>query len=101
MAQQAQVYNPFEVIHSKLDYFEKILKEHTQKEPEPQSENPSGDIFIPKEKVADIYDVSHVTVWQWEKKGILQSYRIGNLKRFKLSEVMAAPVPIKRATRSE
>ncbi|TXH14196.1 MAG: DNA-binding protein [Hyphomicrobiaceae bacterium] len=52
--------------------------------------------YIDTRRVSELLDVSSVTIWDWEKKGILQSYRIGNLKRFKLSEVMAAPKPIKR-----
>jgi predicted DNA-binding transcriptional regulator AlpA len=52
--------------------------------------------FVDQKKVSEIYGISSVTVWDWERKSILKSYRIGNLKRFKLSEVMQAPVPIKR-----
>lgn len=52
--------------------------------------------YIDTKRVSELLDVSSVTIWDWEKRQILQSYRIGNLKRFKLSEVMAAPTPIKR-----
>ncbi|MCE7064024.1 AlpA family transcriptional regulator [Dyadobacter sp. CY326] len=52
--------------------------------------------YIDTKRVSALLGVSSVTIWDWEKKGILKSYRIGNLKRFKLSEIMAAPTPIKR-----
>jgi hypothetical protein len=54
------------------------------------------ELYIDTKRVSEILDVSSVTIWDWEKKGLLKSYRIGNLKRFKLSEVMSAPTPIKR-----
>lgn len=49
-----------------------------------------------KEAQQILGNVSSVSIWDWEKKGILQSYRIGNLKRFKLSEVLASPKAIQR-----
>lgn len=52
--------------------------------------------YIDIKRVSELLNVSLVTICDWEKKGILQSYRMGNLKRFKLSEVMSAPEPIKR-----
>lgn len=99
MAQQQEISNPFLAIFQQLERVERLLTEHTKKEPEPKHLAASEDVFVTKERVAEIYGVSHVTVWQWERKGILKSYRIGNLKRFKFSEVMDAPVPIKRAQR--
>lgn len=54
------------------------------------------DRFIDQKAVAEIFGVSGVSVWQWEKAGLLQSYRIGNLKRFKYSEVMNSPKAIER-----
>ena len=52
--------------------------------------------FIDQKAVAEIFGVSTVSVWQWEKVGLLKSYRIGNLKRFKYSEVMNSPKAIER-----
>lgn len=57
---------------------------------------PPEEKFIDQKEVAQVYGISSVSVWQWEKKGLLQSYRIGNLKRFKLSEVLEAPKKIVR-----
>lgn len=54
------------------------------------------DRFIDQKEVAQIFGVSIVTCWQWEKANLLQAYRIGNLKRYKYSEVMASPKMIQR-----
>lgn len=52
--------------------------------------------FLTKKEVAAFFGVSEVTVWEWEKKGLLTSYRIGNLVRYRFSEVMASPKTIER-----
>lgn len=54
------------------------------------------DRFITKKEVATLFGVSEVSVWDWEKKGLLTGYRIGNLVRYKYSEVMASPKIIQR-----
>jgi len=54
------------------------------------------DRFITKKEVAALFGVSEVSVWDWEKKGLLTGYRIGNLVRYKYSEVMASPKMITR-----
>lgn len=54
------------------------------------------DRFITKKDVATLFGVSEVSVWDWEKKGLLTGYRIGNLVRYKYSEVMASPKMIER-----
>ena len=69
-----------EIIESKIKKFSPILTE---------SETP--DRYIDTEEVAKIYDVSKVTVTDWDNKGIIFSYRLGNTKRYKLSEIMTAP----------
>lgn len=46
--------------------------------------------YLTKNQVAELLKVSNVTVWQWSRKGILTSYRIGNKVRFLKSEVMTS-----------
>ncbi|MBG7611048.1 helix-turn-helix domain-containing protein [Polaribacter sp. BAL334] len=46
--------------------------------------------WITRNEVAKILSVSLVTVDDWTKRKILIAYRIGNKKRFKLSEVEQA-----------
>ena len=49
------------------------------------------DRYIDTKEVAEIYGVSCVTINDWDNKGIIIGYRIGQTKRFKLSEIMTAP----------
>lgn len=64
----------------------------------PTTPAPAADLdrYIDQKEVAQIFGVSAVSVWAWEKAGLLKSYRIGNLKRFKYSEVMNSPKLIER-----
>lgn len=64
--------------------------------PPPASEAPA-ERFIDTKEVSELLGVSSVSVWQYEKNKVLQSYRIGNLKRFKLSEVLSSPKAIHRS----
>jgi len=89
--------NPFEILETKLDNILLALSEQHRLREKQETLEADSEIFIDKDRVKEILGVSHVTIWDWEKRGILQSYRIGNLKRFKLSEIMAAPKPINRS----
>jgi len=89
--------NPFHNIDIRLGSIESTLLKIVKKGDDSVLESSSIlDQYIDQKRVSEILDVSTVTIWDWEKKGILKSYRIGNLKRFKLSEIMEAPTPIKR-----
>jgi hypothetical protein len=74
---------------------EKRLKS-TFQTPQPTDKS---DTYIDQKRVAELLDVSVVSVWEYEKKQLLKSYRIGNLKRFLLSEVMASPKLIQRTAK--
>lgn len=80
--------------------FKEIVKDEVKKFSQIKTETAeSPDRYIDTKEVCDLYDVSTVTVWEWEKKGLIKSYRIGNLKRFKLSEIMASPKLIQRTSK--
>lgn len=90
--------NPFAEIVERLHNIEGFLlgldeKFTSHQPPAPVSE---PDRFLDQKEVAQIFGVSTVSIWQWEKAGLLKSYRIGNLKRFKYSEVMESPKLIER-----
>jgi len=87
-------YNPFDLIEKRLDFIQGLLTDIKLAPTNQIIEEP--DQYIDQKKVSELLGVSSVTIWDWEKKGILKSYRIGTLKRFKLSEIMEAPRPIKR-----
>ncbi|NBB27443.1 helix-turn-helix domain-containing protein [Cellulophaga sp. BC115SP] len=59
----------------------------------PISSNVEEDVYLTREQVAKLLQVSEVTIWQWSKpdKGILKPYRIGCKVRFKRSEVLQSP----------
>ena len=57
--------------------------EATKQPPPPQQ----SEIFLTGKEVDQKLKISRVTRHQWEKKGILQFIRIGNLKRYKLSDI--------------
>jgi hypothetical protein len=92
--------NPFEPIVDRLTTIEKYLVKFDERftPPSPQPTDKS-DTYIDQKRVAELLDVSGVSVWEYEKKGLLKSYRIGNLKRFLLSEVMASPKLIQRTAK--
>lgn len=43
--------------------------------------------YITRKELAALLQVSLVTTYEWEKKGILHPMRIGNRVRFELSEI--------------
>jgi predicted DNA-binding transcriptional regulator AlpA len=85
--------NPFLAIEKRLQSIEGYLIRLEPSTPSPISPEEK---FLDQKQVAELLQISGVSVWQWEKKGLLQSYRIGNLKRFKLSEILEAPKRIVR-----
>lgn len=83
-----------------LSNFKEIVKDEVKKLSQIKTDTAEAqDRYIDTKDVCDLYDVSTVTVWEWEKKGLIKSYRIGNLKRFKLSEIMASPKLIQRTSK--
>lgn len=50
--------------------------------------------YLTRKEVAKILKVSIVTLSQWDKHGILQPYRIGNLIRYKSNKLDKALIKI-------
>jgi excisionase family DNA binding protein len=50
--------------------------------------------YLTRKEVAAILKVSLVTLSDWNKKGILKPYRLGNLIRYKSSELESALISI-------
>lgn len=96
---KAELVNPFEILNKRLESIESNVSTIIRRTaPSKPTQTPSDQKFLNQKEVATLLGISTVSVWQWEKKGILQSYRIGNLKRFKLDEILEAP---KRITRTK
>jgi len=68
-------------ILTRLTAIEKTLKELAAVKPEPQMK------YLTIDQVAELLSVTRVTLWQWERKGILKPGRFGNLKRYKVSDI--------------
>lgn len=85
-----QILRP--IVVSAVEYVLDEIKAATP----PPAASPEPDRYIDQKAVSEIFGVSAVSVWAWEKAGLLKSYRIGNLKRFKYSEVMNSPKLIER-----
>ncbi|MGA0556041.1 helix-turn-helix transcriptional regulator [Larkinella sp. VNQ87] len=55
------------------------------------------DEFLTREEVAALLKVSKVTIWNWDKKGLLKPYRLGNHVRYKRNEVLDSANLIRKA----
>lgn len=49
----------------------------------------SKELYTRKE-VASRFNISYVTLWSWEKKGLLPSHKIGRNVRYKKDDVLKA-----------
>ena len=45
--------------------------------------------YLTTSEVCELLSISRITLWSWDKKGITRPHRIGNLKRYKLSDIEA------------
>ena len=45
--------------------------------------------YLTTNQVCELLSISRITLWSWDKKGITRPHRIGNLKRYKLSDIEA------------
>ncbi|GEM_PF-2356604 len=52
-----------------------------------KKEQPSGDTYLTTDELCAKLSISRVTAYHWERKGILNPVRFGNLKRYKLSDL--------------
>lgn len=49
--------------------------------------NPNEIKYLTRQEVATIFQISLVTLTEWNKKGILNPYRLGKLVRYKSNEI--------------
>ncbi len=56
----------------------------------PATSTAEPDELLTPDETAKLLKVSKVTVWDWEKKGLLKKHHIGNQVRYLRSEVMFA-----------
>lgn len=89
--------NPFEPINARLSNLEALTLETLQllRNRNNPATTPEADELLTPEETAKLLKVSKVTVWDWEKRGILNARRIGNQVRYLRSEVLGAARPKK------
>ena len=73
-----EILQRFENLNTKFDLLLNSIK------PSPET------TLLTRNEVAKMFGVSLVTIHEWSKKGVLQSYKVGNQVRFKQSEVFEA-----------
>ena len=82
--------NPFETIDQRLADNSQRLANLEQKldllvnQPATKPEEK----YITAEKVCDLLGITRVTLWSWDKKGLTHPIRLGNLKRYRYSDIM-------------
>ncbi len=76
---QLQVSDPTTV--AKIDLISKRLDSIENRLPKPLSK------LVNRKQICDIFQVTAVTIIDWEKKGIVHPLRIGTRVRYKLSDI--------------
>ena len=61
---------------------QELLKQWQPNKPQNQKE------FLTRKETANLFDVSLVTIHEWQKSGILKVYKMGNRSFFKYSELL-------------
>lgn len=76
--------NPFDVINRKLDQIQtKLEASRSKPDPEPHPQEK----FLTVDEVCSMLSISRVTLWNFDKREITKPVRIGNLKRYRLSDI--------------
>lgn len=75
------------------DVREELKKLTNSFQPQPPSE------YVTRKELSKILKVSVITLADWEKKGIIKGYRIGNLVRYKRAELDHALVELDKTTK--
>ena len=78
--------NPFEAIKTELVALRNqvsALDQKLQHKPQPQKETK----LLTTEQAAELLAVSRITLYNWRKKRVLEPIRVGNLLRYRLSDI--------------
>ena len=76
--------NPFEILDRRLEKIEALISQLIIPKPEAKVQ----ERFFTTDQVCEILSISRVTLWSWDKKGITRPIKIGNLKRYRLSDIV-------------
>lgn len=86
-----QFINPYEAIFDRLETIQNTLAQLKPISTPQQPTAPVEERFLDVKQAAELFGVSTVSIWSWKKSQLIKSYRIGNLKRFKYSELLESP----------
>ncbi len=88
MNEKQMINNPFvqllqemQNLQISVNKLHETISENHKMKPE------AGPELLTTDEVCRLLSVCRVTLWHWEKKGILRSVRMGNLKRFRRKEI--------------
>ncbi len=81
------VENPFEAISLQLEAIGKKVNEIDNKLSEQTAPADSEHEYLTTNQVCQLLKVSRVTLWSWNKKGVLVPVRIGNLLRYRKEDI--------------
>ena len=76
--------NPFETLERRLEAIEDKLDKIAAM-PTPETE--TQEKLLTTNEFCEFLSISRVTLWQWDKKGLTNPVRIGNLKRYRVSDL--------------
>ena len=69
-----------------LKKFGEYIINSIPKEPDNKNKD-SNCILLTADKVCEMLSITRITLYNWDKKGITNPVRLGNLKRYKLSDI--------------
>jgi len=77
--------NPFEVLEQKIDKrLDKIEAGILQLTKKPGPEKILSEKYLTVDQVCELLSVTRTTLWSWDRKGILESCRIGNQRAYEI-----------------
>lgn len=89
------MFNPFEAIDKKMSELEKHLLDIKKLVNTPPSEEPETK-YLTRQDVADMLKIDLSSVHNWTNKSILKAYQLGGRVYYKLHEIEAAIVELKK-----
>ena len=79
--------NPFETILNRISDLERQIQALNSKiDPPPPAPEPEE--YLTTTQVCERLQISRPTLWAWERKGLVNFHRVGNLKRYRLSDIL-------------
>ena len=84
--------NPFEPINARLTNLEALTLETLQllRSQNTPSTSQGNDEPLTPDETAAFFKTSKVSLWSWEKKGLIKGYHLGNKKFYLRSELIQA-----------